>query len=224
MSGFRLFGFFLAFTLPLCAQEYKLSEHQLGAYKGSDEAVRSVMSYCDAVDDSVQEQQPRMFAELSLDSTAKSASLRWSEVASKDEWESSGKPAPLTFVWSKDGSIVRVTVVTSPPRFRIPVVAHRRVDYCYGSDAKLLRVRAVWSVPTSCEFLFPCRLISGLEFSLGGQTPAINDWVFTADGTITRLRNGKASDDYFDPSNSLSVGDLHLRTSADLPFHHLAPK
>lgn len=224
MNGFRLVGFALAFTLPLCAQEIKLSEHQLGAYKGSDDEVRSVMSYCDAVDDSVQELQPRMFAELSLDSTTKPTSLRWSEVASKDEWESSGKPAPLTFVWSKDGSIVRVTVVTSPPRSRTPVVAHRRVDYCYGTDTKLLRVRAVWYVPTFCEFLFPCRLISGLEFHLGGQTPAINDWVFAADGTITRLRNGKASDDYFDPSNSLSVSDLHLRTSIDLPFHHLAPK
>ena len=30
--------------------------------------------------------------------------------------------------------------------------------------------------------------------------------------------------DDFDPSNSLSVDNLHLRTSTDLPFHHLAPK
>src|SRR5580658_2549729 len=123
MSSCRLFGFALALTLPLCAQEYKLSEHQLGAYKGSDEAVRSVTSYCDAVDDAVQQQQPRMFAEVSLDSTPKWTSLRWSEVASKDEWESSGQPAPLTFVWSKDGTIVRVTVVANPPRLRTPVVA-----------------------------------------------------------------------------------------------------
>ena len=47
MNGFRLVGFALAFTLPLCAQEIKLSEHQLGAYKGSDDEVRSVMSYCE---------------------------------------------------------------------------------------------------------------------------------------------------------------------------------
>ena len=224
MSSCRLFGFALALTLPLCAQEHKLSEHQLGAYKGSDEAVRSVMSYCDAIDDSLQEQQPRIFAHLNLDPATKSTSLRWSEIASKDEWESSGKPVPLTFVWSKDGTIVRVTVVASPPRFRTPVVARQRIDYCYGTDTNLIRVRAVWYVPTFCEFLFPCRLISGQEFRIGGQSPAVNDWVFTADGTITRLRNGKASDDYFDPSNSLSVSDLHLRTSADLPFHHLAPK
>jgi hypothetical protein len=88
MSSCRLFGFALALTLPLCAQEHKLSEHQLGAYKGSDEAVRSVMSYCDAIDDSLQEQQPRIFAHLNLDPATKSTSLRWSEIASKDEWES----------------------------------------------------------------------------------------------------------------------------------------
>jgi hypothetical protein len=224
MNGFRLVGFVLAFTLPLCAQEYKLSEHQLGAYKGSDEAMRSIMSYCDAVDDSEREQQPRIFAHLNLDPATKSSSPRWSEVASKDEWESSGKPAPLSFVWRKDGTIVRVTVVTSPPRFRTAVVAHRRVDYCYGVDAKLLRIRAVWYAPTSCEFLFPCRLISGHEFPIGGQTPAVTDWIFTAAGTITKLRNGKAIDDYFDPSSSLTASDLHLRRSNDLPFNHLAPK
>ena len=224
MIGLRLIGFALAFTLPLCAQEYKLSEHQLGAYKGSDDAVRSAMSYCDAVDASVQEQQPRIFAQLGAHLTATPTGHWWSEVASKDEWEAIDKPAPLSFVWSKNGTIVRVTVVTSPPRFETPVVAHRRVDYCYGSDSKLLRVRAAWYVPTFCEPLFPCRLISGHEFSIVGQTPAVTDWIFTEDGTITKLRNGNSTNDYFDPSNSLSVSDLHLRTSNDLPFSHLAPK
>jgi hypothetical protein len=224
MSGFRLVGFVLALALPLWAQEHKLSEHQLGAYQGSDDAVRSAMSYCDAVDDSAREQQPRIFAQLNLASTSRSTNHHWTEVASKDEWEASGKPAPLTFVWSKDGTIVRVTVIASPSRFRTPVVAHRRVDYCYGADTKLLRVRAAWYVPTSCEFLFPCRLIGGHEFPLRGQTPAVTDWVFTEDGTITKLRNGKAIDDYFDPSNSLSASDLHLRKSNDLPFNYLAPK
>jgi hypothetical protein len=224
MRSFRLVGFVLAFTLPLWAQEHKLSEHRLGAYRGSDDAVRSAMSYCDAVDDSVQEQQPRIFAQLNLASTTRSTSDRWSEVASKGEWDASRRPTPLTFVWSKDGTIVRVTVVASPPRPRTPVVSRRRVDYCYGTDAKLIRVRAAWYVPTSCEFLFPCRLISGQEFPIGGQSPVVTDWVLTSDGTITKLRNGKEIDDYFDPSNSLSASDLRLRTSDDLPFSRLAPK
>ena len=224
MIGIRLVGLVLAFTLTLCAQEHNLSERQLGAYKGIDGAVRSVMNYCDAVDDSVQEQQPRIFAELKMDPTTASKSEGWSEFTSKDDWVAAGKPAPLAFVWNRDGAIVRVTIVASSPRVRIPVVARRRVDYCYGADTKLIRIRAVWYVPTDCEFLFPCRLISGREFLLGGQSPAVTDWVFTADGTIKTLLNGKARDDYFDASNSLSASDLHLWTSDDLPFNHLAPK
>lgn len=181
--------------------------------------MRSVMNYCDAVDDSVQDQQPRIFAELNVDSTTKSKGDRWKEFASKDEWDAAGKPAPLAFVWNRDGAIVRVTIVARPPRVGSPVVARDRVDYCYGSDTKLIRIRALWSAPTECEFLFPCRLISGHEFFLGGRWyPAVTDWVFTEDGAIQKLRNGKTVDDDFDPSYSLTVSDLHLRTSADLPF------
>jgi hypothetical protein len=182
------------------------------------------MNYCDAVDDSLREQQPHIFAELKMDPTTKSKIDGWREFASKDEWYAAGKPAPRAFVWNRDGAIVRVTIVANPPRVQIPAVARQWIDYCYGADGKLIRIRAVWYVPRYCEFLFPCRLISGREFLLGGQRPAVTDWVFTADGTIRTLRNGKARNDYFDPSNSLSVSDLHLRTSADLPFNHLAPK
>ena len=217
MSGLRFVGFVLAFSLPLCAQQHKVSEHQLGAYKGGDEAVRSVMNYCDAVDDSVQQEQPRVFAESNIDSTTTPKSHRWREFASKDEWDAAGKPAPLAFVWNRVGAIVRVTVVTRPPRVGSPVITRGRVDYCYGSDTNLIRIRAVWNAPIECEFLFPCRLISGHEFLLGGQRPGVTDWAFTPDGAIQKLRNGKAEDDYFDPSYSLTVGDLHLGTSADLP-------
>ncbi|MFZ0862240.1 MAG: hypothetical protein WCA27_25370 [Candidatus Sulfotelmatobacter sp.] len=220
MPTLKSLWFLLVFSLPLFAQEHRLSEHQLGAYRGSEDAVRSVMNYCDAVDDAVQEEQPNIFAELNIDSTTKSESHRWREFASKDEWEADGKPVPLAFVWNRDGAIVRVTVVSRPPRVGSPVVVRQRVDYCYGTDTKLKRIRAVWHAPTECEFLFPCRLISGHEFLLGGQYPAVTDWVFTADGAIQKLRNGKAVDDYFDPSYSLSINDLHLRTSEDLPFSH----
>lgn len=218
MSGLRIFGLVLAVALPLSAQEYQLSERQLGAYKGSDDAVALRMSYCDAVDRSAQEQQARIFAELPLDPTTNSNN-RWKEFAGKDEWEAAGKPAPLAFVWDRDGAIVRVTVVAGPPRHRIRAGMYQRTDYCYGPDTKLIRIRAVWYVPTYCEFLFPCRLISDHDFFLlGARRPAVTDWVFTADGAIQKLRNGKAVDDYFDPSNSLMAGDLHLRTSNDLPF------
>jgi hypothetical protein len=54
-------------------------------------------------------------------------------------------------------------------------------------------------------------------FTVQGPT-----WVFIPDGTINKLRNGKEVDDYFDPSNSLTVNDLHLTTSDDLPFDHTA--
>lgn len=221
MSVLRSLGFLLVFALPLFAQEHRLSEHQLGAYKGDDAEVRSVMNYCDSVDDSVQQQEPRIFAELNIDSTTNSKSRHWKEFTSKDEWDAAGKPAPLAFVWNRDEAIVRVTVVTQPFRFRIPVVAHQRVDYCYGTDTKLIRIRAAWYVPTFCEFLFPCRLISDQEFYLiHSQFPGITDWVFTANGAIGKLRNGKAVGDYFDPAYSLTVNDLHLKTSQDLVFSH----
>jgi hypothetical protein len=225
MPALKSLGFLLLFSLPLLAQEHRLTEHEVGSYKGNEDAVGSLMSYCDAVDDSVQEQQPRIFAELKTeletDPATKSKRDRWREFASKDEWEAAGKPSPLAFVWSKDGAVVRVTVMARPPRVWNPVVgAHQRLDYCYGADTKLIRIRAVWYVPQSCEFLFPCRLISGNEFFLGAQHPAVTDWIFTADGQIQKLRNGKAWSDPFDPSYSLSINDLHLRTSQDLPFSH----
>lgn len=224
-AAFKSLWPLIFFSLPLYAQEHPLNEHQLGSYKGNDDVVHSLMNYCDAVDDSAQEQQPRIFAELKMeskiDSTTESKSDRWKEFANKEEWDAAGKPAPLAFAWNRDGAVVRVTIMARPPRVWNPVIgAHRRVDYCYGADTKLIRIRAVWYVPTSCEFLFPCRLISGQEFFLSGQHPAITDWLFTADAQIQKLRNGKVWNDPFDPSYSLSINDLHLRTSQDLPFSH----
>jgi len=222
MRGLKSIGFVIAVVLPLCAQDRQVKEHQLGAYKGDEDSIRSVMNYCDAVDDSAQQQQARIFAKSKTDSTAKPKGYSWKEFSNRDEWEAGGKPVPVVFGWSKDDAIVRVTVVARPPRARSPALAHTRLDYCYGSDAKLIRIRAVWYAPTNCEYLFPCRLISGREFYLiQPQRPGVTDWVFTPDGTITKLRNGKAVDDYFDPCNSLRVDDLHLRRSNDLPFNHL---
>ena len=220
MGGLKLTGIVIALTSFLFAQGYKVDEHQLGAYKGTDDAVRSVMSYCDAIDSAMQEQQPRVFAPLNSGSVMESTGLSWKEFGSGEQWNTAGKPAPIAFVWENGGSIVRVTIVSHPRRFQVRFGAYRRIDYCYGTDSKLTRIRAVWYAPTDCEFLFPCRLIIGHEFFLGGQGPAVTDWVFTADGVIQKLRNGKAVDDYFDPSNSLTVGDLKLRTSLDLPFDH----
>jgi hypothetical protein len=230
MSGLRLIGVVLAIALPLFAQEQDapkqdLSEHQLGAYKGDDDEVRTAETYCDAVDDIAQQQPPRIFAKLTANSTTDAKSPHWAEFASNEEWAAAGKPVPLAFVWIRDTAIVRVTIVEYPPRPRSPAVTHHRMDYCYDADTKLIRIRALWNVPTSCEFLFPCRLITGQEFFLNqNRWPGITDWVFTPDGTINKLRNGKAVDDYFDPSNSLSADDLHLKTSADLPFIHEGPK
>src|SRR5580704_3027466 len=103
MPALKSLGFLLVFSLPLLAQEHRLTEHEVGSYKGDEDAVRSLMSYCDAVDDSAQEQQPRIFAELKMelktDSTAKSQNDRWREFANKEEWDAAGKPAPLAFVW-----------------------------------------------------------------------------------------------------------------------------
>lgn len=220
MSGFRLAGFVLSFSLSLCAQQ-PLNEHQVGAYKGDDQTVRSVMNYCDAVDRDVQGEQPRIFAGLK-NPAAKSAG-DWKEFASRDEWDAAGKPGPLAFVWNGDGAIVRVTIVWGPPRVGAPAATRRRVTYCYGTDTKLKRIRAVWYPPTHCEFLFPCRLIGDQEFVLGGRWPGVTDWVITADGAIQKLRDGKAEQNYFDPSYSLSADDLHLKTSADLPFGQTTP-
>jgi len=220
MKVLGLVGLVLASALPLCAQEYKLSERELGTYKGSQDTVRSVMNYCDALDDSFEAQQPRIFAKLKISTKPEPPSDRWREFANREEWQATGKPAPLAFVWDRDGRIVRVTMVASPPRVGAPSLARQRIDYCYSTDTKLARIRSVWYVPQSCEFLFPCRLISGREFLLGGQRPAVTDWVFVEDGTIIKLRNGKVVDDYFDPANSLTADDLHLKTSVDLPFNH----
>jgi len=219
MQSLKLLGLVLASTFSLFGQQLPLNENQLGSYKGNDDAVHSVMEYCNAVDDSVQPQQPRIFSESKIDSTTESNSHPWMEFASKDEWTAAGKPGPLAFVWDRDGAIVRVTIVD-----RVRSGIRPRVEYCYGTDTKLMRIRAVPSAPTYCQVLFPCRLISGHEYVLGGRWPAITDWVFTADGTIHKLRNGKAVDDYFEPSSSLTASDLQLKTSVDLPFSHRALK
>jgi hypothetical protein len=216
MNILKSVGILLLSALPLFAQEHQLSEHELAVYHGSDDAVRSVMNYCDATDDFSQRQQPRLFAELKSGPT-ESQEGRWQEFTGKDEWTAGGKPAPLAFVWDRNGAIVRVTVVSRPPKAWNPHGAYRRVDYCYGADAQLIRIRAVWYDPTHCEYLFPCRLIEGHEFFLG-QNPGITDWVFTPEGQIRKLRNGKVWSDRFDPSYSLTVSELHLKTSNDLPF------
>jgi hypothetical protein len=94
ITGLRFIGFVLAFTLPLGAQEYQVREHQLGAYKGTDKALRAVTNHCDAVDDSVKAQGPRIFAEFNIDPTTKSKRSGWTEFASKETWEAAGKPGP----------------------------------------------------------------------------------------------------------------------------------
>jgi hypothetical protein len=219
MSSLKSFWFVLAFALPLFAQEHPLTVHQVGAYKGHEEAVRLVMDYCDATDDYSEQYQPRIFAESA--STTGVHAREWEQFVSRDEWEAAGRPTPLVFVWDRDGTTVRVTVVAHPPQVWKSIGAYRRTEYCYGADARLIRVRAVWYVPTRCEFLFPCQLIRGRGFFLG-QSPGITDWVFTPDEKIRKLRDGEARDDYFDPSSSLTVSDLHLGTSDDLPFEHPA--
>jgi hypothetical protein len=219
MSSLKSLGFVLAFALPLFAQEEPLTVHQVGAYKGHEDAVRLVMDYCDATDDSSEQYQPQIFAES--EPTTRGDARQWEQFANRDQWEAAGRPTPLVFVWDRNGTTVRVTVVAHPPQVWKPIGAYRRTDYCYGADARLSRVRAVWYFPTRCEFLFPCQLIRGRGFYLG-QSPAITDWVFTPDGKIRKLRDGEAQDDYFDPSYSLTVRDLHLKTSDDLPFKHPA--
>jgi len=216
-------GFILAFALPLCAQEHKLNERDLGDYKGTDDAVRSVMDYCDMLDASMKQQPPRIFAETKVESTGEAKTITWGEFARKDEWQAAGSPAPLAFVWFKDVIIVRVTMVENP-RHGQPSPTQQRLDYCYDDDSQLVRIRAVWHAPTECEYLFPCRLISGHDFLTGAQHPSVTDWVFKEDGTIQKLRNGEAVDDYFDPSYSLTVSDLHLQTSFDLPFARMPVK
>ena len=222
MCTLQSFALVLVFSLPLFAQESPLNERELGAYKGDDDAVGSIMNYCDSVNETIQGKQPRIFAQLRTASTTHpEKNDSWKEFASRTDWETAGKPVPLAFVWDKDNSIVRVTMVAAPPRPGTPAITHQRVDYCYATDARLVRIRAVWSVPTECEFLFPCRLISNQDFFLiHPQRPAVTDWVFTEDGEIDKLHDGKEVNDYFDPSNSLSVDDLHLRKSDELPFNH----
>ena len=45
---------------------------------------------------------------------------------------------------------------------------------------------------------------------------------FVLGNRAQKLRNEEAVDDYFDPSYSLTVSDLHLQTSFDLPFARMA--
>jgi len=223
MRSLSFVGLVLVFTLPLSAQEHKLNERELGDYKGSDDAVRTVFDYCQMLDAFLKQQPPRIFAQTKVESTGDAKTITWGEFAGKDQWQVAGSPTPLAFVWERDSLIVRVTMVASAHRGK-PSLAQQRLDYCYDDDGQLVRIRAVWYAPTECEYLFPCRLISGHNFLLGGQRPAVTDWVFKEDGTIQRLRNGTAIDDYFDPSYSLTVSDLHLQTSFDLPFAHMPKK
>jgi hypothetical protein len=223
MRSLSFVGLVFVFTLPLCAQQHKLNERELGDYKGTDDAVRSVMDYCDMLDASLKQQAPRIFAQTKVETTGEAKTITWGEFADKDAWQAAGKPAPLAFVWNKDDVIVRVTMVARAQRGEASP-AQQRLDYCYDDDAQLVRIRAVWYAPTECEYLFPCRLISGHDFLLGGQRPSVTDWVFKEDGTIQKLRNGTAVDDYFDPSYSLTVSDLHLQTSFDLPFARMPKK
>lgn len=219
MRSLQSLGFVLVFSLPLFAQGRPLSVHQVGAYKGHEDAVHLVMDHCDATDDYSEQNQPRIFAEST--SAGGDHSRHWEQFASRAEWDAAGRPTPLVFAWDRNGTTVRVTVVAHPPQVWKPVVAYRRTEYCYGRDAKLIRVRAVWYLPTDCEFLFPCQLIRGRGFFLG-QSPGITDWVFTPNRQIRKLRDGESQDDYFDPSHSLTVSDLHLRSSEDLPFNRPA--
>jgi hypothetical protein len=202
--------------VPLLAQT-PVTENQLGAYKGTDAGLGASMGYCDTVDNFSQQHSPRAFAETWQD-TSGTRIANWVELANNDAWTAAGKPTPLAFVWNRDGMTVKVIIMSRPPRvWNESVGAYRRMEYCYGTDAKLIRIRAAWYAPTQCEFLFPCRLIAGHEFYLGGQHPAITDWIFESDGQVIRLRNGRPTDDPFDPSYSLDsrqrvkVGVFYLR-------------
>jgi hypothetical protein len=223
MSAFKLFAALLTFSLSLFAQQIPPRQLQprqrhLGADEWAVDTVPAVMAYCDAVDRFSAQEQPRIFARLKTNSTTEFNTGEWKEFSGKDEWEAADKPAPLVFAWDKNGTTIKVAVIAKPPVAWRPFGTYRRIEYCYGPDAKLVRVRAISYVPTRCEFLFPCRLIAGHEFFLM-QGPGTTDWVFTADGQIHKLWNGKEHDDYFDPSHSLTVNDLHLKTSDDLPFN-----
>jgi hypothetical protein len=216
MRAFRLISvsFLLAFRL---VAQTPLTEHQLVTYKGPDDPVRWATSYCDAVDDFSSYQTPAVFAMMTRDSSSKSQ--QWKSLSDRNEWEAAGKPAPLAFAWRREGLIVRVIIMSRPPRvWKAAVGVYRQTEYCYGADTKLIRIRAAWYAPTRCEFLFPCRLIAGHEFFLGGQFPSITDWLFDEDGQVHKLRNGRLIDDPLDPSYGLDARDLHLKTSAELPF------
>jgi len=216
MTTLRSAALLLALTIPLRAQDHETNEHQLGAYKGHEQKVRLAMDYCDATDDFAAEHQPRIYAKSA--STAEGEAPHWKQFANRAEWEAAERPTPLAFVWDRDGTTVGVTVLSNPPCGWNPLVASRRTEYCYSTDAKLVRIRAIWYVPTRCEFLFPCQLIRGHEDFLL-QRPGITDWVLMPDGQIRKIWNGETADDYFDPSHWLSVSDLHIRTSDDLPFN-----
>jgi hypothetical protein len=219
MRSFYLLLIVIVCSLPLLAQT-PVTENQLGTYKGTDAELGAAMGYCDTVDNYSRQHSPRIFAELRQDTTTESGSSHWAEFTDSDQWAAAGKPAPLAFVWNRDGMTVKVIIMSRPPRvWSQSPGTYRRIEYCYGSDAKLIRIRAAWYPPTQCELLFPCRLIAEHEFYLGGQSPAVTDWIFDSDGSITRLRNGRSTDDPFDPSYSLDARDLHLKTSVELPFH-----
>jgi hypothetical protein len=210
-------NFFAAFTFAfiffLFPPQHRQNDNQGSAPRRDEDAVRSAMQYCGALDDTLEHENPKIFG---FSTTEHSGQKEWREFSNRDEWEAAGKPVPLAFVWDQHGVLVRVTVVA-----RISVAMRRRVEYCFGTDAKLIRIRAVPFAPQSCEFLFPCRLIN--DSILNGEHTAVTDWLFIADGTIKKLRNGKSVDDYFDPSNSLTVSNLHLPTSDDLPFKYQHP-
>ncbi len=166
MSNLNSVWFLLAFALPLFGQVHQPREHPPGAYEWAEDTVPSVMGYCDVVDDFSTQESPRLFARLKPTSGTEGEAVQWRKFVSKDDWEAAGKPTPLVFAWDRNGITVKVTVVAKPPQVWNPVVVYRRTEYCYGIDARLIRIRAVSYVPTRCEFLFPCQLISGHEFFL----------------------------------------------------------
>jgi len=77
MRSLSFFGFILAVTLPLCAQQHQLNERELGDYKGGDDAVRSIVDYCDALDASLKLQPPRIFAVTKTESTGEGRTITW---------------------------------------------------------------------------------------------------------------------------------------------------
>jgi hypothetical protein len=221
MGALKSIALLVVLALPAFAQEGLPDDRELGRYKGGDDSVRSIANYCESVDDFSREQAPRIFAEVKQGGGDEFDPARWKEFSDRDGWVAAGRPSPLAFVWERDGATIKVTVISHAPKNWNPAVAYGRISYCYNTEGAVSRIRAIWHVPITCEFLFPCALLTDRQFFVGGQSLAVNDWVFTPDGTIQKLRDGKDLDDYFDPSSWLSVDDLHLKKWDELPFTKL---